>query len=539
MIVKNLSKTYKTKEVLDNVSFEINKNDKIGLVGANGCGKSTLLKILAGDEVADSGEINFVGNEKVSLLRQEIDPALYGLTILQYLKSQTGVEEIENQMHALEQDLNEQNMDMYDELLNRFLTCDGYNFDTNVEYVLSGLKLNKPLDAVVGILSGGEKIKLMLASILLSTGDILLFDEPTNNLDYNSVEFLIKYLKSIDRAYVVVSHDEKFLDEVTSKTFELKNGTLTEFPYSCSKYLEIQNLSYEQRKQRYIDAREQQTEIKNKLTTAKAASSSGKAKPARDNDKIGHDFKVGKGENKSGALVKKLTRQLENIEIDTEFRDKPVFDFRINEAEDKTSKDIVLHDLVCGYETFSTCKFNLTIPFGTRVLIKGRNGSGKTTLIRTLLGELQPKSGEVFVGKGAKVGYIEQNTLDNGKLDLNMLSYILENDTEIDKSFVYQILNSFGVPYEEKDKLFKDFSAGQRTKINLAKLAINKVNVLILDEPTNHLDMDAAQVLYSALESFKGTIIAVTHNLALIDHLHPDIVYDLDKCTLENTFLGA
>lgn len=535
MIVKNLFKTYKTKEVLDNVSFEINKNDKIGLVGINGCGKSTLLKILAGDEVADSGEINFVGNEKVSLLRQEIDPALYNLTILQYLKSQTGVEEIENQMHALEQDLNEQNMDLYDELLNRFLTCDGYNFDSNVEYVLSGLKLNKPLDTAVGVLSGGEKIKLMLASILLSMGDILLFDEPTNNLDYNSVEFLVKYLKSINKAYIIVSHDEKFLDEVTSKTFELKNGILTEFPYSCSKYLEIQNLSYEQRKQRYIDAREQQTEIKNKLTTAKTASSSGKSKPAKDNDKIGHDFKVGKGENKSGALVKKLTRQLENIEIDTEFRDKPVFDFRINEAEDKTSKDIVLHDLICGYEKFSTCKFNLSIPFGTRVLIKGSNGSGKTTLIKTLLGELQPKSGDVFIGKGAKVGYIEQNTLANGKLDLDMLSYILESDTEIDKSFVYQILNSFGVPYEEKDKLFRDFSAGQRTKINLAKLAINKVNVLILDEPTNHLDMDATQILYSALESFKGTIIAVTHNMALIDHLHPDVVYDLDKCTLENT----
>ena len=534
MIVKNLCKAYKTKEVLDNVSFEIQTGDKIGLVGVNGCGKSTLLRILAGEEKPDFGEVKLNSNESVAILKQEIDTNLYEMTILNYLKKQSGIGDIEQQLNALEQDLNEQNMELYGELLNQFLACDGYNFDTNVQAILSGLKLNKNLDDKVGILSGGEKIKLMLATVLLSTSETLLFDEPTNNLDFASVEFLIGYLKSIKKSYMVVSHDEKFLDEVTTKTFELKNGHITEFPFSCSKYLEVQEMAFEQRKKQYQEAKEQQTYLKNKLAQATVTASSTKGKQARDNDKIAHDYKVGKGENKSGALVKKLTKQLENVEIDTEFRDKPVFDFRINETEEKASKDVVLRNLVCGYDGFSTCKFNLTIPFGSRVLIKGGNGSGKTTLLKTLLGEISPKSGDIYIGRGVKIGYIEQNTLLSDKLDLNMLSYIIGDSTEIDKSFVYQILNSFGVPYEEKDKSFKEFSAGQRTKINLAKLAINKVNTLVLDEPTNHLDLEATQILYSALDSFKGTIIAVTHNMTLVDCLHPDIVFDMDSCTVEN-----
>lgn len=534
MIVKNLCKAYKTKEVLDDVSFCIQVGDKIGLVGVNGCGKSTLLKILAGEEVPDSGEIILNKNESVAILKQEIDTNLYDMTILDYLKKQSGIGNIEQQLHTFEQDLNVQNMEQYGELLNQFLACDGYSFDTNVQTVLSGLRLNKNLADKVGILSGGEKIKLMLATVLLSTSEVLLLDEPTNNLDFASVEYLICYLKSIKKSYIVVSHDEKFLDEVTTKTFELKNGHLTEFPFSCSKYLEVQEMAFEQRKKQYLEASEQQNILRTKINEAKTAANPSKRKVAKDNDKIAHDFKVGNAENKSGALVKKLTKQLDNIEIDTEFRDKPVFDFRINETEEKTSKDIVLKNLICGYDGFNTCTFNLTIPFGTRILIKGGNGSGKTTLLKTLLGEIPPKSGDIYIGRGVKIGYIEQNTLVNDKLDLNMLSYVVGDNKDIDKSFVYQILNSFGVPYEEKDKPFKKFSAGQRTKINLAKLAINKVNTLVLDEPTNHLDLESTQILYSALESFKGTIIAVTHNMALVDCLQPDIIFDMDRCAVEN-----
>lgn len=534
MIVKNLCKAFKTKQVLDDVSFELHQGDKIGLVGINGCGKSTLLKILSGKEMQDSGEIKFNNTESVAILQQEINPSLYEMSIINYLKSQSGVGEIEQQIQGLEQNLTDENMDLYGDLLNQFLACDGYNFDLNVANILLGLKLNKSLEDKVGVLSGGEKIKLMLSSVLLSTSEILLLDEPTNNLDFSSIEFLVNYLKTCKKSYIVVSHDEKFLDEVTTKTFELKNGHLTEFPFSCSKYLEMQNLAFEQRKRQYLDANEQQNVLKTKINEAKVTANTSKKKVAKDNDKIGHDYKVGKGENKSGALVKKLTKQLNDIEIDTEFRDKPVFDFRINETEEKSSKDIMLKNLVCGYDGFSTCKFGLDIPFGTRVLIKGSNGSGKTTLLKTLMGEISPKAGEIYLGRGVKIGYIEQNTLTNNKLDLDMLSYIVEGNSEIDKSFVYQILNSFGVLYEEKDKPFKDFSAGQRTKINLAKLAINKVNTLILDEPTNHLDLESAQILYNALESFKGTIIAVTHNMTLIDHLHPDIVFDMNICAIEN-----
>ena len=533
MIVKNLCKAYKAKEVLDNISFEIHANDKIGLVGINGCGKSTLLKFLAGEEKQDAGEIKFRTNENVAILKQEIDTNMYDMSILDYLKKQSGIGDIEQQLHQLEQDLNDKNMDLYSELLDRFIICDGYNFDTNAQAVLSGLKLNKSFDDKVAILSGGEKIKLMLATVLLGTSETLLLDEPTNNLDLASVEFLINYLKSIKKSYIVVSHDEKFLDEVTTKTFELKNGVITEFPFSCSKYLEVQELAFEQSKKQYEEAREQQSYLRNKLAQATTIASSTKGKTAKDNDKIAHDYKVGKGENKSGALVKKLTKQLENVEIDNDFRDKPIFNFKINETEEKTSKDIALQDLVCGYDGFSTNVINLTIPFGTRVLIRGENGSGKTTLLKTLIHELPPKSGEVYIGRGVKIGYIEQNTLVNNKSDLDMLSYVIGDNADIDKSFVYQILNSFGVPYEEKDKPFKDFSAGQRTKINLAKLAIHKINTLVLDEPTNHLDLEATQVLCSALESFKGTVIAVTHNLSLIEHLHPDIILDINRYTTE------
>lgn len=525
MIVKNLYKNYGKKEVLKNVSFEINPQDKIGLVGQNGSGKSTLLKILTGEVVADSGVID--NSINVGHLRQEIAKEDYGLTIGDYIRKQTGLEQLENRLHELENNLDENNMDEYDEVLNKFLALDGYNLDANISALFNGLKLNKDQSSKIGELSGGEKIKVLLMSVLLSDHDLLLMDEPTNNLDIDSVEFLENYLKSSKKSMLIVSHDEVFLDNIADKTFELKNGELTIYPYKYSIYANMKESDYQKNLASYLETRAKQAEIKEKLEGLKSKNYSSSGKKASDNDKMGHDFKVGKGEQKSGSLVKKLTKELENTKVDPEFRKKENFQFFINESKGKTSlNEIVLSGLQCGYDSFVTPPISLTINHGDRVLIEGANGTGKTTVIKTIVGDIPLKNGNLKVGNGVKFGYIEQNTILNEN-NLTMFEYITKNLDNVETGFVFNVLKNFQIDYDNKNKRYVDFSAGERTKINLAKLALEKVNVLILDEPTNHLDIEATKILYEALDGFEGTIIGISHNRKLIEKLNPNIIMNV------------
>lgn len=531
MLVKNLTKTVDKKEILKEISFVLHSGDKIGLIGQNGCGKSTLLKILASKISYDYGEI--IGDELFGYLKQEIPVEDYNLTIFDYVKKESGLFEIEKKMHMLEQNLTEDKLDEYDKLLNQYLNADGYNFETNLNIMLNNLKFDINLNKKISEISGGEKMKVLIVSLLLGIYDILLLDEPTNNLDIESVEFLQEMLIKTQKIVILVSHDEEFLNSITNKIWELKNGNLIEYAYGYKTYLQAKEDKYQRDLQIYNEIAQKQEILSNKINklehTMKKTNYS-----SSDNDKIAKNYKAGRVQSSNGALMRSLKREVENLQPDSNFKLKEQYNFEINFDDEQVN--LHLQDLVCGYNNFSTPKITLNITTGDKVLIIGKNGTGKSTLIKTLLKELKPKNGTITISSNAKFGYIEQNSLDNDNENLNLLEYVTKDLKEKNKARIFEVLHNFHISYDDKDKIYKTFSAGERTKINLAKLSLNNVNVLLLDEPTNHLDIDACNILYEALSSFRGIIIAISHNKTFISKFNANIILDMNNGQIKELY---
>lgn len=533
MIVENISKTLGKKEILKNISFEVNVGDKIGVVGINGSGKSTLLKILTGFVLPDFGKIT--KNENTAYLKQEISIDDYNLTILEYIKKDSGIANIENTLNNLQINLNDTNMEQYGALLDKFLAIDGYNIENNIEKYLNKFQIKKNLNSKIYELSGGEKIKILLISMFLSDKNILLLDEPTNNLDIQSVNFLKEYLINSKKSMLIISHDKNFLSSITNKTLKLDNGVATLYPYNYETYLKVKETQYNKNYQSYIKQKEQAKQLKNQINSAQKKCNVGNKQPSKDNDKIAKNFKSENAENKIGSQLKKLNEQLENVNNSIEdFKTKQQFNYIIEQdIIDFNLKDIMLKDLVCGYDNFSTKQLTGNIKQGSRVLISGLNGSGKTTLIKTLLKVLKPKSGEILLDKNIKFGYLAQDTIENFNSNLTAYQFLKESLTNISDGLIFNVLHNFQISYNDKDKKYCDCSSGERTKINLAKLSLEKINTLILDEPTNHLDLEASEILYDAIQNFKGTIFAISHNLSFIEILNPNIIINLDTGTIE------
>ncbi len=528
MQINNISKTLGKKEVLKDISFEINNNDKIGIIGINGSGKSTLLKIIAGHILPDFGSIN--SSHDVAYLKQEIAIEDYDLTILDYIKKESGIKVIEDKINVLQENLTEDNMEQYGLLLDKFLELDGYNIESNIERYLNKFNINKSVDNKIFELSGGEKIKILLISMFLCDKNILLLDEPTNNLDIQSVNFLKDYLISSNKSMLIVSHDKNFLSDITNKTLKLENGSCVLYPYNYETYLQVQQDLYNKDYENYIKSKEQIKQISSQINNVKEKSNSNKKQPAKDNDKLARNFKAENAENKTGAKLKKLSEQLDDIKNTVnEFKSKQKLNYIIEQDDINFNlKDIMFKNLICGYNNFSTKPITANIKQGSRVLISGVNGTGKTTLIKTLLNELNIKSGEILLDKNIKFGYLEQNTIVNKDMNVTVYEYLKNNLQNVSDGLIFNVLHNFQISYEDRDKKYSNCSSGERTKINLAKLSLEKVNALILDEPTNHLDLEASEILYNAVQNFKGTIFAISHNLAFIEILEPNIIIDLD-----------
>lgn len=524
MIVKKLNKTYNSNKILNDISFVLEENDKVCLIGNNGAGKSTLLKILNGDEKYDSGIINYNG-ESIGMLKQETDIEDYELTITNYIKKNTGIEDIENKLKSLEENLNDSNMEEYGNILDLYLKLDGYNFENNINMILSGLDFNIDLNRKVGTLSGGEKIKILLAVLLLSNPDIMLLDEPTNNLDIDAIEFLEKYLSRLDKKMIIVSHDEEFLNNISNKIFELEDGNLTEYKMSYYEYLKYKDDEYNRKLNEYNELKDKKQELKDRIKEKEAWSSKGtNSKKKKDNDKIANNF-AKERTKKTSNEVSKLTRELEKIG-NSDFREKEEITFDINFSNEKGNKDIIIDNLVCGYDSFKTNPINLTIPFGLKLSISGKNGTGKSTFIKTLLSDIEKISGNISVGSEVKFGYISQDTLISD-IDKTIYEYLTEEKEEIDNGLLFTILSKFNISYDDRGKKYSSLSPGERTRVNLAKLSLDKVNILVLDEVTNHLDIEALNLIYSAVRNFKGTIISISHNRKFNEILNPDIIYNI------------
>ncbi len=247
MQVSNLKSGFKNNEILKDISFHLTKGEKVGLVGPNGSGKSTLLKVLSNELPLDSGKIK-LENETITYLKQEISHEFDNYSIIDYIKNQTGIGKIETRLSKLENNLTDDNMNEYGEILDIFLSLDGYSFEINLQNLIDGLNLDKSLDSKISTLSGGEKIKVLLCAMLLSNGDILLLDEPTNNLDIEAIDWLENYLRNLKKSIIMVSHDEVFLNNIVSKIFEMFDGKLNEYNLSYDDYLEQKDIEYEKDK---------------------------------------------------------------------------------------------------------------------------------------------------------------------------------------------------------------------------------------------------------------------------------------------------
>lgn len=272
MIIKNIRKQINGNTIFDNISFSLNTQDKVGLVGVNGSGKSTLLKVLGGIITTDNGTIDLDG-DSVGYLYQEIPIKYNNYTIEKYIKEIVGFTELEKRLHFLENNLSEDNMDEYGDVLNAFLNINGYSFDEDLNKIMSGLSLNKNFNSQIGHLSGGERIKVLLATLLMMNRDILLLDEPTNNLDITAIEWLEKYLETSSKKMVIVSHDEMFLNNIVNKIFELNNGELRQYNTGYKDYLITKKQEYEKRKLEYEQAKDQRDKLKAKLEQARIWSS--------------------------------------------------------------------------------------------------------------------------------------------------------------------------------------------------------------------------------------------------------------------------
>ena len=529
MIVKNLSKSFNSNKILDNISFVLEDNDKVCLIGNNGEGKSTLLKILNSDIKYDSGNINY-NDESLGMLMQEIDIKDYDLTIIDYIKKKTNILLLEEKLHKLEENLNDSNMEEYGNVLDLYLKLDGYNFENNINMLLNGLGLNKNLNKKVKELSGGEKIKVLLTILLLSNPDIMLLDEPTNNLDIDGITYLENYLVKLNKKMIIVSHDEEFLNNISNKIFELNQGKLTEYKMPYYEYLDYKKKEYKRNLEKYNSINEKKEELKSRIKEAEKWSNKGVNKKKKDNDKIAANFAKEQTKKTSGN-ISKLKRELEKEE-NIDFKKKEKVSFDVNFTNEKGNKDIVINDLVCGYENFKTNKINLNIPFGMRVRIDGKNGTGKSTFINTLLSRIDKVSGNIIKGNEVKFGYISQDTLieDNNK---TIYEYLTDGIDEVNNGLLFTVLDKFNISYEDRNKKYSKLSPGERTRVNLAKLSIDEVNVLVLDEITNHLDMEALNLIYDMLDSFKGTIISISHNRKFNEILSPDITYNISSSKIE------
>jgi ATP-binding cassette, subfamily F, member 3 len=494
--VINLTKYFGTERILNKISFNLEKGHKVALVGFNGVGKSTLLKIIAGLQELDSGNVEILPNIKISFVPQ--DSVLY---------------ENKNVVDFITEYTNQND----DEILRK------------IEIMFSGFSLSSEIkNKKIKELSSGQKTKVFLSAMLLKKADLLLLDEPTNNLDLPALIWLENYMQNINTACIVVSHDRKFLDNVTNKVYEIdwfdrglkvSNGKYTDFLERKNKEIERQFFLNELQ-QDEINRLRKGAEVK----IEKAIK--GSKWKGTDNDKMLIGFKrdrAGYSFKDSRILYGRIKRM--NIIEPPKVRDK--LKIQINPFDSGNSRDILISDLICGYDDgFRVGPINLNIKFGQKIGILGLNGTGKSTILKTILKTIPKISGEIEIGEGVKVGNLMQEHESLPKLE--SVNNFLKKRTKLEEEIIFNTLKHFGFTEWQMKNKIKNLSPGGRARLLLAYFALINVNVLVLDEPTNHLDVDAQIALEKSLKEFSGSILIVTHDRYFVSNSNLDDLFILE-----------
>ncbi|HFX18214.1 MAG TPA: ABC transporter ATP-binding protein [Flavobacteriales bacterium] len=504
-------------DIISGVSFQLNPGNKVGLIGRNGVGKSTLLKAITGDIEIAEGQISVLKGHKIGYLKQDID-FVDGATVLEETyEAFDEIKKIENQLTEKEQALatrTDFESDDYMQLLHdfhhlqeAFQVAGGYQYKGEAEKVLKGLGFNEyDFDKRVETFSGGWRMRIELAKILLQNNDILLLDEPTNHLDIESILWFENFLKNYKGILMVVSHDQMFLDNVTNRTIELNKNKIYDFPKPYSEFMKIKAELIEKQQQA---AKNQEKEIK-------------------EMEQLIEKFRY-KATKASFAqsLIKKLEK-MERIEVDTVDNKTMTIRFPVAQPSGKIVFDI--QHLGKNYGDKKVLNdINLIITKGERLAFVGQNGTGKTTLAKMLVGELTPTDGQLKIGHNVKIGYFAQNQSEYLNPNLTVLETIEAASDDSNRTKVRDILGAFLFSGDEVHKKVSVLSGGERNRLALAVMMLQQFNVLVMDEPTNHLDIHSKDVLQQALLNFDGTLIVVSHDRHFLQGLSDKTIEFKDK----------
>ena len=485
--------------MFEEISFKLISGDRVGLIGKNGAGKSTLLKLLSKDMELDSGSIAFEKDVKTGFLRQDIDFDKGRSVLEEAYQAFEEIKTLEIKQNHINKELEERTdyeSDSYLNLINelgdttdRYELIGGYNYQGQTEKILQGLGFKREdFNKKTETFSGGWRMRIELAKLLLQSNDLLLLDEPTNHLDIESIIWLEQFLKTFPGAVVIVSHDKMFLNNVTNRTIEISLGRIYDFNKPYSKYLVLRNEIKEQQlsAQKNQEKQIQQTERLIEKFRAKAS----KASMAQ-------------------SLIKKIDK-IERIQVDKDDNSVMKLRFPISVRPGKVVTEIESLSKSYG-SNHVLSNINLLIERESKIAFVGQNGQGKSTLAKMIVGELKG-TGLIKLGHNVQIGYFAQNQAEYLDGTRTVLDTMIDAANEKNRSKVRDILGSFLFQGEEVDKFVRVLSGGERNRLALAKMLLQPLNVLVMDEPTNHLDIKSKNVLKQALKNFDGTLIVVSHD---------------------------
>ncbi len=502
--LSEIYKSYSAHDILRGVSFQVNPNEKIGLVGRNGAGKTTVFRIITDEETPDDGEVVKMNNLKIGMLQQHVDFTDNETVHTAALSAFQKLHDIEAEMRRLEhlmaENISDEILNQYAELQTEFEHEDGFTYTARAEAILLGLGFMKETwNSETRILSGGQKNRLGLARLLLSNPDVLLLDEPTNHLDVAAVEWLEDFLQTYEKTFVIISHDRYFLDRTCRKIIEIENGKAIVYKGNYSHFL------VEREEQREIQRRafeNQQSFI------------------AKNEDFIRRNLA-----GQKTKLAKSRRNMLERIErVEAVAADRSQGNFVLKKVERAGNQVLTVENLAVGYgEKVLANHINFSLLRGEALGVIGSNGSGKTTFLKTVLGSIRELAGKIMWGAKTDIGYYSQQLedLDNRNEIIQELRRVAPL---ADNGALRSFLARFLFQGEDVFKKVSDLSGGEKGRLALAKLIYSNKNVLIMDEPTNHLDIPSREALESALDAYEGTIITVSHDRYFLDRVATQIL---------------
>ncbi|MBP1838172.1 ABC-F family ATP-binding cassette domain-containing protein [Formosa algae] len=509
--IHNLSISFQGEYLFEEITFKLSQGDRVGLIGKNGAGKSTMLKIISKDLEPDSGQISADKDLKIGFLRQDIDFVLGRTVLEEAYQAFTEIKDLEAKMEYIneqfvtrtdyESESYHQLMIDLNDLQHQYEIVGGYNYQGNTERILQGLGFQREdFEKLTDTFSGGWRMRIELAKLLLQNNDILLLDEPTNHLDIESIIWLEGFLKNYPGAVAIVSHDKMFLDNVTNRTIEISLGRIYDYPKAYSQFLVLRQ-----------EIRDQQI-----------ASQKNQQKQIEQTEKLIEKFRAKASKaTMAQSLIKKLDK-IDRIEVDEDDNSVMTLNFPVSVIPGKVV--VEANDIVKEYGDKKVLQgVSLHIERDSKTAFVGQNGQGKSTLAKIIVGELE-HDGHLKLGHNVQIGYFAQNQAEYLDGNKTVLDTMIDAANEKNRSKVRDILGSFLFRGEEAEKYVRVLSGGERNRLALAKLMLQPFNVLVMDEPTNHLDIKSKNVLKEALKRFEGTLLLVSHDRDFLQNLTDKVV---------------